>query len=161
MDEDPGDDEQAKQPWDWPHRLTNYYYLRKRGEKGWDFIGESKDWLNMWEIECPVTKFRGPGSYIIRAIMAGEVEGKLLFAEKAVLFDVERADFTNSPLLEDGAYPCSATLYVNDGKAIVVLNSTFGLPFGTTIPLRRTEHNIKVEDFQVDSNVIKNGHTII
>jgi hypothetical protein len=63
--------------------------------------------------------------------------------------------------LEDGAYPCSATLHIKDGKAVVVLHSMFDLAPGASIPLYRTEHELKVVSGGGDPIGIKNGHGII
>jgi len=162
FDEDIGDDEQAKWPVGrLPHDFVNYYFLRKQGQKGWQFIGESRDWLNMWEVDCPTSKFSGQGTYSLRAIMIAEADGKLFFGQNAVKFDVEGGSIQQQASIHDGVYPCSATLHIKDGKAVVVLHSMFGLPAGTTIPLYRSEHNLKVESVGVDSTGVKNGHTII
>lgn len=47
--------------------------------------------------------------------------------------------------LADGQYPCSATLHIKDGKALVTLDSTFGLKPGTTILLYRKEGDLVVD----------------
>ena len=119
------------------HFLVNYYFLRKLGQRGWDFIGESADWLNMWEVECPINRLHGAGTYAVRAVMTGEIEDKLFFGENVVFFDVEGDTVQQQARIKDGVFPCSATLHIKQGKAVVVLNSMFDLPAGTTIPLYR------------------------
>ncbi len=63
--------------------------------------------------------------------------------------------------LQDGVYPCSATLHIKDGKAVIVLHSMFDLAPGATIPLYREEHELKVVAGGGDPIGIKNGHAII
>jgi hypothetical protein len=63
--------------------------------------------------------------------------------------------------LPDGQYECFASLHIKDGKAFVILNSTFGLQPGTTIPLLRKEGNILVDHTSVGEFKIRNGLTII
>jgi len=62
---------------------------------------------------------------------------------------------------KDGEYPCSATLHIKDGKAVVVLHSMFGLAPEITIPLLRKDNNLKVESGGGEPIGIKNGHAII
>lgn len=63
--------------------------------------------------------------------------------------------------LEDGQYPCSATLHIKDGKAVVVLHSMFGLSPGTEIPLVREDATLLVERLDGSQVGILNGHSII
>jgi len=63
--------------------------------------------------------------------------------------------------LPDGQYDCSATLHIKDGKAVVVLNSTFGLRPNTAIPLLRREGDLVVEQLTVSRVPLFNGITII
>jgi hypothetical protein len=63
--------------------------------------------------------------------------------------------------LQDGVYPCSATLHIKDGKAVIVLHSMFDLAPGAIIPLYRKAHEMKVVSGGGDPIGIKNGHAII
>ncbi len=63
--------------------------------------------------------------------------------------------------LKDGEYPCSATLHIKDGKAVIVLHSMFDLVPGATIPLAMRTQEMKVVDCSGDPVGIRNGHTII
>lgn len=64
--------------------------------------------------------------------------------------------------LPDGEYECnSATLIIKDGKAMVVLQSAFGLKKGVTIPLLRPENNIVIGGEILPLVEIFNGHAII
>ena len=67
----------------------------------------------------------------------------------------------HKPHLADGQYDCSASLHIKDGKAVVVLNSTFGLKPGTTIPLLRKEGDLLVDEISGGRVPLFNGLTII
>ncbi len=67
----------------------------------------------------------------------------------------------NTPIIEDGEFPCSATLNIKDGKAVVVLHTTFGFPSGAKIPLHREGNNILIETFKGSEVSFLNGHSII
>lgn len=64
-------------------------------------------------------------------------------------------------LLEDGCYPCNATLHIKEGKAAVVLHNTFGLPIGSNIPLYRSKCSLLIEGIQNSELTFFNGHAII
>jgi hypothetical protein len=70
-----------------PHQIQNYYYLRKLGEPDWQLIGQSDDWLRMWEIAYDAAKLPGPGTYVVKAMMVGEVGGKTIYGEDVVFFE--------------------------------------------------------------------------
>lgn len=63
--------------------------------------------------------------------------------------------------LQDGCYDCAATVHIKDGKVVVELHSTFGLEPGTSIPLIRTEHDLRVERLTGSQVDFFNGHAII
>lgn len=67
----------------------------------------------------------------------------------------------NTTTIKDGQFPCNATLYIKDGKALVELHTTFGFSLGTKIPLHREENNILVESYKGSVMSFLNGHTII
>lgn len=63
--------------------------------------------------------------------------------------------------LEEGQYPCSATLHIKDGQAVIVLHSMFGLEPGTEIPMKRNDGKLLVETGGGIEPGILNGHVII
>ena len=64
-------------------------------------------------------------------------------------------------MLEDGYYHSWATVHIKDGNALVILHDTFDLPSGTTIPLLRKEHNLRVGLSDIGEVGLYNGHSII
>ena len=66
-----------------------------------------------------------------------------------------------SEVLPDGEYPCMATLVMKNGKAVLILHSTFKLAEGTKIPLLRSGEHLEVTSSIVSNTELRNGHTII
>jgi hypothetical protein len=66
----------------------------------------------------------------------------------------------NSPL-EDGTYPCAATLTIVNGKAVITLHTDFGLPGGTSIGLAKQPEGATISVHAPDGTVLFNGHSII
>lgn len=71
------------------HYIKNRYFLKKVGARGWEMIGESDDWLNLWEIEYDVAKLPGTGTYVVKAIMYAEVDSGVFYSEDVVFFQVD------------------------------------------------------------------------
>ena len=64
--------------------------------------------------------------------------------------------------LPDGEYECNAaTLFIKDGKAVVLLKSAFGLEQGTIIPLLRPDNNVVIGGENIPLVDSFNGHSII
>jgi hypothetical protein len=70
------------------HFFVNYYFLRKLGEKNWNFVGESNESENSWEIKVETKNIFGTGIYAAKGLMFGSYQGKSYFAEDEIRFSV-------------------------------------------------------------------------
>ena len=74
------------------HQAINYYFIKKVGQPGWQYVGESKpnDWLNMWEISVPMGRLDGTGVYAVQGIMYAENDNSFYFSTDTCKFEMEQ-----------------------------------------------------------------------
>lgn len=70
------------------HAVMNRYYMKKIGQQGWKYVGESNDWLNMCEISVSSDILDGKGMYALKGIAYGENDSIVYYSTDTCMFEI-------------------------------------------------------------------------